>query len=320
MFKMMNEIAKDSREMRSYFSTKLTELARENEDVVFLGADLLGTVSMGNFLKEFPGRGVNVGIAEANMIGIAAGMSVVGKVPFVYSFAPFVTRRVYDQVFLSCAYNKANVKIIGSDPGVTAAFNGGTHMPFEDIALMRAVPEMKIIEATDGPLLDWALEEAANSYGNYYIRILRKGCNKIYEDGSKFTLGKANLLKDGKDVTIIASGIMVYEAYKAAEMLEKEGINARVLDMFTIKPIDEEAIIAAAKDTGAIVTCENHNVIGGLGSAVSEVLVKNKPCPVEMVGINDVFGEVGPEDYLRKRFNLTPEAIVEATKKVISRK
>ena len=320
MYKLMSNIGKDSKEMRSYFSGKLTELARNNADVVFLGADLLGTISMGGFLKEFPERGLNVGIAEANMIGIAAGMSVTGKIPFVYSFAPFVTRRVFDQVFLSCAYAKANVKIIGSDPGVTAAFNGGTHMPFEDVGIMRTVPEMTIIEPTDGVMLEWALEEAAKNYGNYYIRILRKGCLKIYEDGSKFEMGKANKIREGSDVTLIASGIMVAEALKAAEMLADKGISARVLDMFTIKPIDAEAIIAAAAETGAIVSCENHNVIGGLGSAISEVLVQNTTCPVEMVGIKDVFGEVGPENYLRERFNLMPSDIVLAAEKVIRRK
>ncbi len=320
MINVAKEIGKDTKEMRAYFSEKMIELANANESIMFLGADLVGTVSMGNFLKTFPERGLNVGIAEANMAGVAAGLSLTGKVPFVYSFGPFATRRCYDQVFLSCAYAKANVKIIGSDPGVCAAFNGGTHMPFEDVGIMRNIPEITILEPADGLSLQWALEAAAKQYGIFYIRIVRKGGPKVYEAGSTFEIGKAAKLREGKDVTLIASGIMVAEALKAADKLAEAGVSARVLDMFTIKPIDKQAIIDAVADTGCIVTCENHSIINGLGSAVSEVVVGNAPAPVEMVGVKDVFGEVGPENYLRERFGLTPDKIVEAAERVIARK
>jgi transketolase len=254
------------------------------------------------------------------MIGIAAGLSATGKIPFAHTFATFATRRCYDQVFISGAYAKANVRIIGSDPGVTSAYNGGTHMPFEDMGIMRNIPEMTVLEPTDSVMLIDIIKQLAGLYGMFYVRLLRKNAIKIYEEGSTFEIGKAVKLKDGKDVTIIANGIMVAEALKAAYMLEEKKISTRVLDMFTLKPIDKETIITCAKETGAIVTAENHNIINGLGSAVAEVLVENIPTPMERVGVKDLFGEVGPVDYLKERFELTANDIVKKAEKVLKRK
>jgi len=221
---------------------------------------------------------------------------------------------------MSGAYAKANVRIIGSDPGVTAAYNGGTHMPFEDLGIMRNIPEMTLLEPTDSVMLMDTIKQLAELYGMFYIRLLRKNAIKIYEEGSRFEIGKAAKLKNGKDVTIIANGIMVAEALNAAYMLEERGISARVLDMFTLKPIDKEEIIKCAKETGAIVTAENHNIINGLGSAVAEVLVENIPTPMERIGVKDLFGEVGPVDYLKERFELTASDIVKKVEKVLKRK
>jgi len=254
------------------------------------------------------------------MIGVAAGLSATGKIPYAHTFGPFATRRCYDQVFLSGAYTKSNIRIIGSDPGVTAAYNGGTHMPFEDLGIMRNIPEMTIIIPTDSIMLKNIIKQAAKLFGMFYIRLLRKNAIKIYEKGSTFKIGKAVKLKEGKDVTIIANGIMVTEALNAAYMLEEKGISARILDMFTLKPADKKEIIKCAKETGAIVTAENHNIINGLGSAVAEVLVEDIPIPMERIGVRDMFGEVGPVDYLRERFELTASDIVKKVEKVLKRK
>ena len=307
-------------EMRKVLCSSLMELAKDNKDIVYLDADLRSACGMAPFAKEFPERSFNVGIAEANLIGVACGMSATGKIPFAHSFGTFATRRCFDQIFLSGAYAQANLKLIGSDPGVTAAFNGGTHMPFEDLALMRAVPTARIVEPSDPVQLKAILPQIVNHYGVDYIRMKRKKILSVYEEGTEFEIGKAYQICDGKDVTIIAAGIMVEQAVKAAAELKKEGINARVLDMFTIKPLDEAAVMAAAKETGCIVTCENHNVIGGLSSAVSEYVVRNCPVPMEFVGVEDEFGQVGPEDFLREEYKLTAANIVEKVKKVISRK
>ncbi|MCJ7691024.1 MAG: transketolase family protein, partial [Clostridiaceae bacterium] len=230
------------------------------------------------------------------------------------------SRRCYDQIFLSVGYSKLNVRIVGSDPGITAAFNGGTHMPFEDLGILRNIPNITILEPVDTAMLKDLLVQTAGLYGLFYIRLLRKNAIKIYEDGSTFEIGKGVTLKEGKDVTIISTGIMVKEALDAAEKLEAEGISARVINMFTLKPIDEELIIKSARETGAIVTAENHSIINALGSAVAEVLGENIPVPLERVGVKDLFGEVGPVDYLRERFGLTSENIYCSVKKILKRK
>jgi transketolase len=306
--------------MREVYCQTLMELAKDNDQIVVLDADLMNSMGMVPFLQAFPERTFNCGVQEANMIGVAAGLSMTGKIPYAHSFGPFATRRCFDQVFMSGAYAKSNVRIIGSDPGVTAAYNGGTHMPLEDLGIMRNVPEMTIIEPTDCVMLSDIIRQLATRYGMFYVRLLRRYPVKIYEEGSTFEIGKAVKLRDGNDVTIFASGIMVDVALNAAEMLAEKSIFARVVNMFTLKPIDQDTIITCAKETGAIVTAENHNILNGLRSAVAEVLVEHLPTPMERVGVQDLFGEVGSEDYLRKRFELTEEDLVKKVEKVLNRK
>lgn len=306
--------------MRDAYCATLLQLASENDRVVVLDADLMSSMGMVPFLAKYPEKTFNVGIQEANMIGVAAGLSATGLIPFAHTFGPFASRRCYDQIFLSVGYSKLNVRIVGSDPGITAAFNGGTHMPFEDLGILRNIPNITILEPVDTVMLKDLLVQTAGKYGLFYIRLLRKNAVKIYEEGSTFEIGKGVTLKEGKDVTIISTGIMVKEALDAAEMLAMEGISAKVINMFTLKPIDKELIIKSAEETGAIVTAENHSIINALGSAVAEVLGENKPVPLERVGVKDLFGEVGPVTYLRERFELTSEEIVIKAKKAIERK
>lgn len=311
---------KETVEMRAVLAQTLSGLVDNGKDVVYLDADLFGSSGMKKFAAAHPQRAVNVGIAEANMIGIAAGLSAVGKVPFVHSFGPFATRRCYDQIFLSGGYAGNTINIIGSDPGVTAAYNGGTHMPFEDVGLMRLIPGAVVVEPTDTVMLKALLEQLANRKGVNYIRLKRKNAVSVYTEGTTFEIGKSITVREGADVTIIASGIMVTKAIAAAQTLAGEGISARIIDMFTIKPIDREAIIEAAHETGAIVTAENHNIIGGLGSAVAEVLAENCPVPMERVGVEDSFGQVGTEDFLAEKYELTPQKIVAKVEAVLKRK
>ncbi len=306
--------------MRQMYCQTLIELAQANEQVVMLDADLMNSMSTIPFLERFPERTFNCGIQEANMIGIAAGLSATGKIPFAHTFGPFATRRVYDQIFVSGAYARLNIKIIGSDPGITAAFNGGTHMPFEDMGIMRNIPGMTVLEPSDSTILKDILRQVAANYGMYYLRLLRKNAQKLYDRDSKFKIGQAVKLRDGEDVTIFASGIMVAETLQAHQILESKGISAAVYDLFTLKPVDRAAITNSAKRTGAIVTVENHNIINGLGSAVAEVLAENMPVPLERVGVKDLFGEVGPVAYLKERFELSAEDIVNKVVKVIERK
>lgn len=320
MYKLVEKPYNDPVEMRKVFCDTLMELAENNEEIVVLDADLMGAMGTKPFGKKFPEQTVDCGIQEANMVGVAAGLSAVGKIPFVHTFAPFITRRACDQVFVSGAYARLNVKLVGSDPGITAALNGGTHMPFEDMGIMRGIPEMTVLEPTDTVMLADILRQISTVYGMHYMRLVRKQSVRIYEDGSTFEIGKAVALREGKDVTIIASGYCVAQSLEAAGVLSTKGISARVLNIFTWKPMDVEAVVKAARETGAIVTAENHNVINGLGSAVAEVLVKNAPVPMEMVGVQDQFGEVGPVDYLAERFELKAEKIVAAVEKVCSRK
>jgi transketolase len=320
MFKLKKTFEKSPKLMREAYCETMMSLAASNKNIVALDADLISSSGMKKFFEAYPDRAIQCGIAEANMIGVAAGLSLVGKIPFAHSFGPFASRRVCDQIFISAAYAKLNVRIIGSDPGVTAAYNGGTHMPFEDMGVLRSIPEITLIELTDPVMVSDIVRQLADLYGVYYVRMARKNAVGIYEEGSIFEIGKGNQLRNGTDVTIIASGIMVAEALKAAEMLADAGVSARVVDMFTWKPMDVELVARCAEETGAIVTAENHNIFGGLGAAVAEACVKTVPVPIEMVGVKDQFGQVGTEDYLRKAYNLTSEAIADAAKKVIERK
>ena len=320
MFTIHDRFEKSPRMMREIYCETLIELALENEDIIVMDADLIGSSGIKPFFSRFPDRAIQVGVAEANMIGIAAGLSVMGKIPFAHSFGCFASRRVCDQIMISAAYAKQNVRVIGSDPGVTAAYNGGTHMPFEDMGVLRSIPEITLIEPTDTVMLVDLVRQLVELKGVYYIRMARKNAVSVYCEGSKFEIGRGNMLAEGRDVTIIASGIMVAEALKAAAILGDNGISARVVDMFTWKPVDSEIIEYCARKTGAFVTAENHNVIGGLGSAVAETAAQTFPVPIEMVGVKDRFGQVGTEDFLREEYSLTAAEIVEAAKRAVARK
>lgn len=254
------------------------------------------------------------------MIGVASGLSATGMIPYVHTFGVFASRRAADQVFISAAYAKMNIRIIGSDPGLTAAGNGGTHQPFEDLGIMRGIPELTVLEPTDSVMLRELLLQTKDRYGVFYIRLSRKKSERVYEPGSTFEIGKAVEVRPGRNVTLIASGICVADSIRAAGLLAEEGISARVLNIFTLKPIDRDAVVAAARETGAIVTVENHNIINGLGSAVAETLVEHCPIPMERVGVPDVFGEVGTMDYLKERYAMRPEDIAAAARRVIARK
>ena len=288
-----------------------------------LGGSLLGAPAMKEIREKFPKQLINCGIQEANMISVAAGLSLMGRIPFAHSFAAFVSRRATDQAFISGAYAGSNVRIIGTDPGVSAQLNGGTHMPFEDVAIFRAFPNMTVIEPSDPVMLGDIMNQVAERYGMFYIRLFRKNALCVYEEGSTFEIGRASLLRDGGDLTIITAGaVMMPEVLKAADTLASEGIEARILDMFTLKPIDEEAILAAASETGAIVTAENHNVINGLGSAVADVITTKGTSftPIEMVGVKDRFGQVGPLAYLKEAYQLTADDIAAAARRAVARK
>ncbi len=320
LYKLASDHGKDSQDMRDGFCQAMLALARENPNVLLVDADLMSAMGTKPFAKEFPQRTINCGIQESNMIGVACGLSVQGKIPFAHTFAPFATRRACDQIFMSGAYNHANVKVVGSDPGITAAYNGGTHMPFEDMGIMRGIPTMTVIEPSDIVMLTDLIPKIAQHPGMVYMRLVRKEVNKVYAPGASFQIGKSALLKEGTDATVVASGCLVTEALSAGEKLQAKGISVRILDLFTWKPLDQEAILSAAQETGAIVTAENHNVVHGLGAAVAEYLVKHQPIPMEMVGIQDEFGEVGPQSYLRERFQLTDDAIVAAVERAVARK
>lgn len=309
--------------LASVYSEYLCEALERTKDVVHVECDLglsLFKMDMPNLLENYPDRMINVGIAEANGVGFASGLSQEGFTPFVHSFAPFMSRRVMDQVFISGAYSKANVKILGSDPGVSAAFNGGTHMPFEDIAIMRVIPEIKIIELTDNVAAKALLPMIEKDRGMYYVRMIRSNVAKIYQEGSTFEIGKGNVLREGDDVTIISYGLMVQESLKAADLLKEKGISARVVDMFTIRPLDKDLVVECAKKTGAIVTAENHSVNGGLGDAVSQVIMEEHICPVHRIAVQEQFGQTGPMPFLMEEYCLTAESIAQAAIKAIESK
>lgn len=320
MYTVKSVFEKEAREMRAVYCETLQQLARENDRIAVLDADLVGSSGTKPFFNEFPDRAIDCGIQENNMIGVAAGMSAAGMIPFAHSFGPFASRRCVDQIFISCAYAKLNVRIVGSDPGVTAAYNGGTHMPFEDMGALMSIPQITLLEPTDSVQLRWMIRQLEKEYGVYYIRMLRKNAVGVFEEGSDFELGKIARLKEGADVAIVCSGILVGEALKAAAALEAQGVSAAVLNAFTWKPLDAETLAEYAATCGCVVTAENHNIIGGLGAAVAASLARTRPVPVEMVGVNDEFGEVGTEDFLRKRFDLTADHIIRAAKAAIARK
>ena len=309
----------DPRLCKAVLGETIPALVEKDPDVVYLDADLMSCIGTAKWAQGKE-RAINCGIAEANMVGVACGLASAGFKPIVHTFGPFASRRCYDQIFLSGGYAKNDITVIGTDPGVTAAMNGGTHMPFEDVALYRAIPGSTIIDVTDPNMIAGILEQCLDRPGVKYIRVSRKGYATVYEDGAVLPIGKAVTLREGADAAIFACGIMVHEAMQAARALAEEGIEAAVLDMFTIKPLDADAVEAWAKKTGAVVTAENHNRIGGLYSAVSEVLAQRCPVPAGCVAVEDEFGEVGPQDYLQKRFGLTAEHIIAEVKAAVARK
>lgn len=310
----------EDRWLRETYVDLLIEYAGKDDRLVIVEADLMKAAGTTRFGAEYPERTVNCGVQEANMIGVAAGMSAMGRIPFTHTFTPFSTRRVCDQVTLSVAYAGLNVKIMGSDPGVTAELNGGTHMSMEDVAIMRNIPGMVIYEPVDSVQLKKIFPQLLEHYGPVYIRLLRRNAARIFDDNTEFRLGKGIVIKEGRDVTVLASGIMVAEAVKAAQALAGKGIDAEVINIHTIKPLDEELVLESVRKTGAVVTAENHSILNGLGGAVAEFLSGSLPVPIQRVGVRDTFGEVGFTEYLMEKYGLTDREVVQAAEKAISMK
>lgn len=306
-------------EMRQVFAKELESIMDRDERVCIIDADLAKATGTTGLHKKFPDRALNVGVAEANMASVAAGLSSYGLIPFITTFSPFASRRCFDQVAISIAYAQQNVKIVGTDPGICAELNGGTHMSFEDVALMRAVPTMVVFEPVDEVQLRQAMPQLVAHYGPVYMRMFRKEAPVVFGDDYVFDLFKADVLSEGTDVTILATGIMLKKAIDAAAKLAEEGISAEVINVHTLKPLDQETILKSVRKTGCIVTAENHNVIGGLYSAVSELLSAEYPVRMKRVGVEDSFGEVGNLNELSRRFGLTQEAIIEKCKELVSK-
>ena len=300
---------------RESFGKALVELGKENKDVVVLTADLAGATKTSLFEKEFPDRFINVGIAEQNMIGISAGLATTGKIPFASTFAMFAAGRAYDQIRNSVAYPKLNVKICGTHAGITVGEDGATHQMLEDLSLMRSIPNMTVLCPSDDIQTKWTIKEMARFDGPVYIRLARVATPVIYDENQTFEIGKMVQIGNGTDATVFATGVEVAEALKAKEQLEKENINIRVVDVHTIKPIDKETIIKCAKETKKIITIEDHSIIGGLGTAVCEVLAEEYPTKVIRMGMKDQFGKSGKADQLLKYFKLDSQAIIEEIKR-----
>ena len=305
---------------REAYGKALVKLGQINDNVVVLDADLSKSTKTNDFYKTFPDRFFNMGIAEQNLIGAACGFAAAGKIPFASSFAMFATGRAFEVIRNSACYPKLNVKVCATHAGITVGEDGATHQSVEDIAIMRSIPNMTVMVPADGVEAEQMIFEAAKVYGPMYVRLGRSAVPTIFDENYKFEIGKGTVVREGNDLTIIACGIMVNEAIIASEALKSEGINARVINMSTIKPIDKELIITAAKETGAIVTAEEHSILGGLGSAVSEVVTEECPVVVKKVGINDTFGESGTPAELVKKYGLTSDDIVKAAKEAIAKK
>lgn len=304
----MKDIKKATRQS---YGEALLELGKENENIVVLDADLSTATKTNLFAKEFPNRFFDLGISEQDMLSTAAGFATCNKIPYVSSFAVFASGRAYDQIRNSICYPNLNVKICATHSGITVGEDGATHQMLEDISLMRTLPNMTVMSTCDDVETKWAVKEIAKINGPVYLRLSRMETPIIYDDNQKFEIGKAIQIGEGQDATIITTGDVVYEALKAKEELEKKGVNIRILDIHTIKPIDKEAIIKCAKETKKIITLEDHNIIGGLGSSVCEVLSQEYPIKVKCIGINDCFGKSGKADELLKYFKLTSKDIKE---------
>jgi len=311
----------NEKETRGGFGEGIYEIGKENEKVVVLTADLAGSFKLGPFIKEIPERFIQCGIAEANMIGVAAGLTIGGKIPYTTTFANFSTGRVYDQIRQSIAYSNKNVKICASHAGLTLGEDGATHQILEDIGLMKMLPGMTVIVPCDFNQTKTATKAIASYEGPVYLRFGRpKWPNFTKEDGSDFVIGKAQVLGEGTDVTIFACGHLVWKAIEAGKALEAKGISVELINIHTIKPLDTEAIIASIKKTKCAVTCEEHNIIGGLGDSIAQVAAKNFPIPIEYIGTNDTFGESGTPTQLLAKYGLDTPDIIAAVEKVISRK
>jgi len=305
---------------RDGFGKELVKLGKENDKIVVVSADLEDATRAEYFRDAYPDRFFTVGIAEQDMVGTAAGLSQEGFIPFINSFAVFLTNRAYDMIRMDICYNNTNVKIICSHAGITVGPDGASAQCLEDLAIMRVLPNLKVICPVDHIEAAKATRAAAEMYGPVYIRTSRAALPVLTKPEDPFIIGKADVLRKGSDVTIIACGLMVSEALSAAEILAKEKIQARVINLHTIKPIDVDAILKAANETGAIVTAEEHQISGGLGSAVAEVVVQNSPVPIEMVGIHDTFGETGSPDELVKAYHLKDVDVADAARKALKRK
>ena len=308
-------------EMRVALISEIEKLMEKDKRIVFVDADLGKARGTLKLREKFQERTLDVGVAEQNMASVAAGLSSYGFIPFISSFTSFATRRIADQIAISISYAGSNVKIIGLDPGITAELNGGTHMSFEDVGIIRSIPGTVIFEPVDVIQLVKALPQIVDYKGVIYIRLFRKKAPKVFNDNYEFNLFKADVLKEGNDVSIFATGITVNESMKAVEILNKRGIDTELINVHTIKPIDKETIVSSIKKTKAVVTCENHNIFGGLRSAVAEVMTEEYLCaPFKYIGVHDCFGEVGKYDYLIKRYKLSADDIVEKTLEAVSTK
>jgi len=315
----MAKVTKKMRNLRDGYSSALIKLGHENENIVVLDADLALSTKTKRFGTVFPERFFDCGIAEANMMGIAAGLATCGKIVFASTFAVFATGRCYDQIRQSIAYPELNVKIVATHAGISVGGDGASHQMLEDIALMRVLPNMRVIAPADATEMEDVIPVIADMPGPFYVRIGRADAPIIFERHTKFKIGKAKMLRRGNDITIVATGTMTAEALRAYDLLKKEGIKARILHMPTIKPVDKAALKKAAKETGAIITCEEHSVIGGLGGAVAQA-ISNEPVPMERIGIHDVFGESGGAWELMEKYGLTAKNIAKVAKKMIKKK
>ena len=295
---------------RQSYGEALLELGKENKDVVVLDADLAGATKTELFAKEFPDRFFDIGIAEADMMGTAAGLSTCGKIPYVSTFAMFAAGRSYDQIRNSICYPNLNVKICATHAGITVGEDGATHQMIEDLSLMRTIPNMTVLSPSDDTQTKWIIKEISKINGPVYVRLARLATEEIYDENQKFEIGKAVQHGDGTDGTIFATGVTVQETLKAQKLLQEKGINVRVVDMFSIKPIDREIVVKCAKETKKLVSIEDHNVIGGLGSAISEVLTDEYPAKLIRLGIKDIFGRSGKAEELMKHYGIVAENII----------
>ncbi len=302
-------------EMRKIFSQEVDKLMQENEKICVINADLAGAHDNFWIQDKYPERAFNIGVCESNMASMAGGMSAYGYIPFIYGFASFSGRRMLDQVAVSVCHPKLNVKIVGSDPGISATILGATHSAFDDIGALRVIPNIVIFEAVDETQLRKAIPQIAAYDGAVYIRTIRKESPDVFDSNYEFDLFKADVYKEGSDVTIMATGMLMSEAVKAADLLKEEGIEAEVINVHTIKPIDKDTILTSLKKTGCGVTCENHNIMGGLFSAVSEVTASEYPVPLQAIAANDRFSEVGDLQYLKDLFHFNAIDIVKAAKR-----